>query len=205
MFSSETHEQTIMSDAQGGYLGISVESFLIDRQAASLSAHTLKFYRQFLTPFITCCNANSLRLVQDVSPDFLRRYLLGLSENHNPGGVHAAFRTLRVFFRWLTNEEVMPPDWKNPILKVKPPKVAMEPLEPISYGRRARADGHMRFSQPSLWVSFPAFRRTPWPLYRICCPRLPGREHARPALDKLEHLCYSEAGLPHPSRADVAP
>ena len=29
-------------------------------------------------------------------------------------------------------EEVMAPDWKNPILKVKAPKVVLDPLEPIS-------------------------------------------------------------------------
>jgi site-specific recombinase XerD len=30
------------------------------------------------------------------------------------------------------NEEVMAPDWKNPMLKVKAPKVVLDPLEPIS-------------------------------------------------------------------------
>jgi integrase/recombinase XerC len=73
-----------------------------------------------------------LTLIQDVAPDFLRRYFLALSESHNRGGVHAAYKTLRAFFRWLLDEEVMAPEWKNPMLKVKPPKVAMEPLEPIS-------------------------------------------------------------------------
>jgi hypothetical protein len=63
MFSTDFHEQTIMSYAQGGYLGISVESFLIDRQAAGLSPYTLKFYRQFLDPFIAYCNAISLMLI----------------------------------------------------------------------------------------------------------------------------------------------
>jgi site-specific recombinase XerD len=29
-------------------------------------------------------------------------------------------------------EEVMAPDWKNPMLKVKTPKVVLDPLEPIS-------------------------------------------------------------------------
>jgi integrase len=29
-------------------------------------------------------------------------------------------------------EEVMAPDWKNPMLKVKAPKVILDPLEPIS-------------------------------------------------------------------------
>jgi len=132
MFSTNSHEQTILEFAQGGYLGISAESFLIDRQAAGLSRYTLKFYRQFLIPFIKHCNANSLTLIYDISPDHLRRYFLTLSETHNSGGVHAAYRTLRAFFRWLVNEEVMSPEWKNPMLRVKPPKVATEPLEPIS-------------------------------------------------------------------------
>ncbi len=132
MFSTDSHEQTILEFAQGGYLGISAEGFLINRQAAGLSRHTLKFYRQFLDPFIKYCSANSLTLIQDISPDYLRRYFLTFSEAHNPGGVHAAYRTLRAFFRWLMNEEVMPPEWKNPMLKVKPPKVATGPLEPIS-------------------------------------------------------------------------
>jgi hypothetical protein len=134
MFSTDFHEQTIMSYAQGGYLGISVESFLIDRQAAGLSPHTLKFYRQFLEAFLTYCTASALTSIQDVSSDFLRRHLLALSESHNPGGVHAVFRTLRAFFRWLTDEEIMAPEWENPRLKVRPPKVKMEPLEPIWMG-----------------------------------------------------------------------
>ena len=133
MFSTDFHEQTIMSYAQGGYLGISVESFLIDRQAAGLSRHTLKFYRQFLTPF----PHRLQRQLPDAYPGRLRRTFCVVTssasaETHNPGGVHAAYRTLRAFFRWLMNEEVMPPAWKNPMLKVKPPKVVIEPLEPIS-------------------------------------------------------------------------
>src|SRR5215212_949765 len=43
-----------------------------------------------------------------------------------------AYRTLRAFFQWLMKEEVMAPDWKNPMLKVKAPKVILDPLEPIS-------------------------------------------------------------------------
>jgi site-specific recombinase XerD len=132
MFSTNLHEQTIIEFAQGGYLAITIESFLIDRQAAGLSRYTLKFYRQFLNPFITYCNANSLTLIQQITPDNLRRYFLTFSETHNPGGVHAAYRTLGALFHWLMNKEVMTPEWKNPMLKVKPPKVAIESLEPIS-------------------------------------------------------------------------
>jgi site-specific recombinase XerD len=109
-------------------LATTIESFLIDRHAASLSPHTLKFYRQLLAPFLTYCDANALKLVQDISSDFLRRCLLGFSETRDSGGVHASFLTLRAFFRWLMDEEMMPAEWKNPMRKVKPPKVVMEPL-----------------------------------------------------------------------------
>jgi hypothetical protein len=52
MFSSEIHEQTIIEISQGDYIAITAESFLVDRQSAGRSQHTLKFYRQFLNPFI---------------------------------------------------------------------------------------------------------------------------------------------------------
>ncbi len=132
MFSSNLHDRTILEISRGTFLGITIESFLIDRKAAGLSPNTIKFYKQFLSPFLAYCDANALKLVQDVSADFLRRYFLTLAETHNPGGVHASFRTLRAFFRWLLVEEIMPADWKNPMLKVKAPKVTLEPLEPVA-------------------------------------------------------------------------
>jgi len=132
MFLSKNHEQTILEIAQGDYIVITAESFLIDRQAGELSKKSLKFYKQFLKFFIQHCDANSLKQIREVTPDFLRRYLLVFSETHNPGGVHAAYRTLRAFFRWIAEEEIMPPEWKNPIQKVKAPKVNIDPLEPIS-------------------------------------------------------------------------
>ena len=105
---------------------------MIDRQARELSRHTLKFYREFLRTFIDYCNANSVSFIQEITPDFLRRYFLAFGEQHNPEGVHGAYRTLRAFFQWLMKEEIMAPEWKNPILKVKAPKVVLDPLEPIS-------------------------------------------------------------------------
>jgi site-specific recombinase XerD len=132
MFYSKIHEQTILEISQGDYLSATAVSFLIERQARELSRHTLRFYREFLRPFIEYSNANSLGFIQEITPDFLRRYFLAFGEKHNPGGVHGAYRTLRAFFQWLMKEEVMAPDWKNPMLKVKAPKVVLDPLEPIS-------------------------------------------------------------------------
>jgi len=132
MFSSNLHKQTILEMSQGDNVDIVAEAFLIDRQAREVAKKTLKFYRQFLNPFLKYCEANSLKHIQEITPDFLRRYLLVFAETHNPGGVHAAYRTLRSFFRWIMIEEIMSPEWKNPIIKVKAPKVPLEPLLPIA-------------------------------------------------------------------------
>ena len=114
MFYGKIHEQTILEISQGDHIEVTADSFLIVRQARELSRHTLKFYREFLRTFIEYCNANSLIFIQQITPDFLRRYFLAFGEKHNPGGVHGAYRTLRAFFQWLMKEEVMAPDWKNP-------------------------------------------------------------------------------------------
>jgi len=132
MFYSKIHEQTILEISQADYISATADSFLIDRQARELSRYTLRFYREFLRTFIDYCNANSLRFIQEITADFLRRYFLAFGEKHNPGGVHGAYRTLRAFFQWLVKEEVMAPEWKNPMLKIKAPKVVLDPLEPIS-------------------------------------------------------------------------
>ena len=76
MFSSNWHDQSILEISQGDYIAITAESFLIDRQAGELSKKSLKFYKQFLKFFIQYCDANSLKQMREVTPDFLRRYLL---------------------------------------------------------------------------------------------------------------------------------
>jgi len=131
MFYPKIHEQTILEISQGDYISTTADSFLIDRQARELSKHTLRFYREFLRPFLEYCNANALGFIHEITADFLRRYFLAFGEKHNPGGVHGAYRTLRAFFQWLVKEEVMAPEWKNPMLKVKAPKVVLDPLEAI--------------------------------------------------------------------------
>ena len=132
MIQLETRNHRTLEFAQEGYLALSAESFLTDRKAGGLTASTVEFYAIRLRQFAAYCDAQAVTQVQEITPDYLRRYLLLLAETHNPGGVHAAFRTLRAFFRWLDFEEVMPPEWKNPMSKVKAPKVPQELLEPVS-------------------------------------------------------------------------
>jgi integrase/recombinase XerC/integrase/recombinase XerD len=72
---------------------------------------------------------------------------------HNEGGRHACYRALKTFLYWW-EEELEPEGWKNPIRRVKPPRLSVSPLEPVEmedvkamiascdgsfYGRRDKA------------------------------------------------------------------
>ena len=59
----------------------------------------------------------------------LHQFLLTVKTD-DPGGIHACYRTLKTFLFWW-EQEFEPDNWKNPICKVKAPKVAQEPLQPI--------------------------------------------------------------------------
>jgi integrase/recombinase XerD len=132
MYQTETRNHWTLEFAQGGNLGISIESFIIDRKSSGLVRSSIEFYSIRLRHFLEYCDSQAVKKIEEISPDFLRRYIIIFSETHNPGGTHGAFRALRAFFNWIYFEDVMPPEWKNPILKVKAPRVDLQPLEPIS-------------------------------------------------------------------------
>ncbi len=57
--------------------------------------------------------------------------MLMLEDNgHNPGGRHACYRAVKTFLYWWV-DEVEPEGWKNPVQKVKLPRLNIEPLEPM--------------------------------------------------------------------------
>lgn len=108
-----------------------LEAFLVDRKAQNMARGTLYFYREKLKLFSSYCDAQAVTNIGQVTPDILRRWLLHLQERgHNPGGVHAAFRALRTFLLWFEAEN-QPDGWKNPIHRVKAPRVPTEIVEPV--------------------------------------------------------------------------
>jgi site-specific recombinase XerD len=109
-----------------------IEAFLVDRQATGTRPGTLRFYRMKLLKWLTFCETQILTKVGEITPGHIREYLLFLqNEGHNPGGIHAHYRSLKTFLRWLETE-LEPVNWRNPIRKVKAPRVDLEPLDPIS-------------------------------------------------------------------------
>ena len=128
----KTQDQGTIVLSQEDYIPILIDSFLIDRRSQSLSNETISFYKKKLKYFLKYCEDQAVTQVSQLTADFLRRYILQLSEGHNPGGVHACFRPLRTFLLWVELEEIMPSDWKNPIRKVQAPRVPLEPIEPVT-------------------------------------------------------------------------
>ncbi len=68
---------------------------------------------------------------RSINPNHLRAYLLHLGERRNPGGLHCTYRAVKTFLRWY-EAEYEPKGWSNPICKVNPPKVPLQPLEPAN-------------------------------------------------------------------------
>jgi site-specific recombinase XerD len=131
MATNDLNQRTISTYLQDDYLLVWIEAFLIDRKAQNMSRGTLGFYQCKLKNFTDFCESKVVKNIMQITPSLLREYLLELEvKGHNPGGCHAAYRTVKTFLRWWENE-VEPLDWSNPIRKVKAPKMSIEPLEPV--------------------------------------------------------------------------
>jgi len=131
MYALKSQDQGTITLSQQDYLPILIESFLIDRRSQGLSPDTIEFYTKKLQYFQKYCERQALTQISQLTSDFIRRYLLEISETHNPGGVHACFRPLRTMLYWIEEEEIMPAGWKNPIRRVKAPKLPTDPIEPV--------------------------------------------------------------------------
>jgi integrase/recombinase XerD len=108
------------------------EAWLVDCRARQLAPGTIKFYRGKIQLFLKFLDTLAIRSFEDVTPDVIRQYMIQLeTAGHSPGGMHAHYRTIRSLINfWL--KEVEPAGWRNPLDRIKAPKVPDEPLEPIS-------------------------------------------------------------------------
>ena len=128
MFLPTNEQRTILID---DYIEVWIEAFIIDRRARGMAKGTISFYTEKLKHFTDYCEGQAVKRVTQITPALIRQYLLWLEQNHNPGGVHAHFRTLRTFLYWW-EDETEPEGWRNPIKKVKAPRLAVQPLEGVS-------------------------------------------------------------------------
>jgi site-specific recombinase XerD len=107
-----------------------LDNFLYDRKAQGLAPGTIHFYKTKLALFADFCASKLITQITQITATDLREYLLHMEEmGHNPGGRHGCYRTVKTFLYWW-EDEVEPEGWTNPIRKIKPPNLTIEPLEP---------------------------------------------------------------------------
>ena len=76
----KTQDQRTIVLSQEDYIPILIDSFLIDRRSQSLSNETISFYKKKLKYFLKYCEDQAVTQVSQLTADFLRRYILQLSE-----------------------------------------------------------------------------------------------------------------------------
>jgi site-specific recombinase XerD len=126
------HAQTTINNSSFDSIPDWANAFYQARKVERVSPHTLTFYKQQLGHFLRFCDGQVISQMGELTPDVIRRFLLAHEESgHNPGGIHAVYRVVKTFLRWY-EAEAEPPNWKNPIKKVKAPKLPQELLLPVS-------------------------------------------------------------------------
>jgi site-specific recombinase XerD len=107
-----------------------LEAFLIDREASNASDGTLNFYSRKIAPFVAFLAKRGIKTVPAITANEVRAFLVSLKEGHNPGGVHAFYRAIGAFCRWLYWEEELP---KDIMKRVKAPRVPEEVLAAVTW------------------------------------------------------------------------
>jgi integrase/recombinase XerD len=104
-----------------------IQGFLKDRTASGLSPLTIKYYTVELGIFQKYCDEQQAVDIEDITAPFLRDFLIYLAEERgrNNGGAHSVYRAVKALLRWWERET---DDYRNPIIKVKAPKVVNNPI-----------------------------------------------------------------------------
>jgi len=104
-------------------------TFLLDAQVAGRSQATIEFYEQKLRPFLAYLDSQQITVPEQIAADHVRGFLAGLAPAQTQGGVHAYWRALRAYIRFLVREGVI---IQTPLLRMRAPHVDERPLDPVS-------------------------------------------------------------------------
>lgn len=108
------------------------DHFIADRRAQGLARKSIKFYEHNLDIFFEWCTERGITNVDQLNSDVIRSFLNHWKETgHSNGGIHGVYRSLRALLRWF-EQEYEPSEWRDPLRNIKPPRVDIEPLDPVS-------------------------------------------------------------------------
>ena len=104
-----------------------VDSFLRRGKARNLSPHTLAYYSTRLQAFTRYLQKRGLYLTPgDITPSVLRDFLADERERVSAVTAEDSYITLRAFFRYLVNEEVLTDSPMERVEKVRVPRKLVE-------------------------------------------------------------------------------
>jgi len=113
------------------YILVWVEQFLKAKKAENKAKGTIDYYRKRLKGFTDYLETQEVKYISQINSNLIRDFLLLLGERgHNEGGVHGFYRPIKVFLKWYWDEEEI--EGRNPIDKVKAPRVPQESIQGIS-------------------------------------------------------------------------
>lgn len=102
------------------------EQFYLSRKAEGRVDETIFYYRQKISRFIQWLGKCHITEIGAITPAAIRTFLMELSENHNQGGVHSFYRSIKAFLNWAWFEYEF--EWTNPITKVKCAAAKFDPI-----------------------------------------------------------------------------
>ncbi len=89
------------------HLPDAVEAFLLSRRVGNVSPHTLSKYTRNLTRFMV--NTPGAQTLERVTPLAVQKYLASLRPTlKTPSSIHTTFATLRTFFTWAVEADLVP-------------------------------------------------------------------------------------------------
>ena len=94
-------------------------SFLAERTIIGCKPPTINYYRRHVTHVLTVIQAETLA---DWTSEKLNDFLLVKSKTCNAAGLHAYFRAIRAFSRWLYLREILEKDVMRRVASPKTPK-----------------------------------------------------------------------------------
>jgi site-specific recombinase XerD len=106
-----------------------LRDFILDVRAANRSEATIGFYEGKLKPFLAYLEEQGVTEPGEITARHLRSFLVQLGESRESGGVHAYWRAVRAFVRFLVREDAID---RNPLEKMRSPILDQDLLDPVS-------------------------------------------------------------------------
>ena len=109
-----------------------VSAFISTRRLKNLSPNTITFYSQHLNKFLEFMESKYPDIsVEKIGHTMLREYVLGIKENHSPGGVNHHIKVLKILFKFMIEEDVITENPSRKISRVKMDQVVIPTFSDI--------------------------------------------------------------------------